>query len=301
MRYFGVKKRSPDHGAVRDAEAAVVATAEASLEQLQLDPDIREENAAAGLGLVLDQDALDDLPAAEPVSQLTTGVRLNVVGRTHQPSEATARLLEEVGGVATLERFTNLFYEKAFADPHIDSFIRDHNDPHGARFAKWIAEKLGGDASGRPWSRDRMERPAEVVSLPGAGEVQVHDRSSAHYAAWHSPKRAPEKVGDHFQLDDCRIWMRLHFWAARESGAFDHPGFQEYYVKFIGHFVSVYERTAPAFARESARWSEDAENIRRYLEAGREMGNVKGLSYHQAISALPIHERPSMRNQWPYV
>ena len=28
-----------------------------------------------------------------------------------------------------------------------------------------------------------------------------------------------------------------------------------YYVRFIAHFVSVYERTAPQFARESARWS----------------------------------------------
>ena len=24
--------------------------------------------------------------------------------------------------------------------------------------------------------------------------------------------REPEKWGDHFKLDDCRIWMRLHFW-----------------------------------------------------------------------------------------
>jgi len=146
-----------------------------------------------------------------------------------------------------------------------------------------------------------MNPPAEVVTLPGAGEVQVHDRSSAHYAAWHSPKRANEKVGDRFQLDDCRVWMRLHFWAARESGAFDHPGFKEHYITFIGHFVSVYERTAPAFARESVRWSESEENIRRYLEAGRVMGDVEGLSYHQAIGALPLHERPSAQSQWPYV
>jgi len=33
-------------------------------------------------------------------------------------------------------------------------------------------------------------------------------RSSAHFAAWHSPKREPEKFGLHFKLDDCRVWMR---------------------------------------------------------------------------------------------
>ena len=43
--------------------------------------------------------------------------------------------------------------------------------------------------------------------------------------------------------------MRLHFWAARETGAFDHEGFADYYVRFIGHFVSVYERAAPPFAK----------------------------------------------------
>lgn len=77
-----------------------------------------------------------------------------------------------------------------------------------------------------------------------------HDRSSAHFAAWYSPKREPEKVGEHFKPEDlrwccfrgvqglirwlwldtslkswmrmmaqdARVWMRLHFWAARETG-----------------------------------------------------------------------------------
>ena len=44
----------------------------------------------------------------------------------------------------------------------------------------------------------------------------------------------------------------LHFWAMRSCGVFERsPSFAEYYIKFIGHFVSVYERTAPAFARDS--------------------------------------------------
>jgi hypothetical protein len=46
--------------------------------------------------------------------------------------------------------------------------------------------------------------------------------------------------------------MRLHFWAMRSVGIFERsPSFAAYYVKFIAHFVSVYERTAPPFARES--------------------------------------------------
>ena len=40
--------------------------------------------------------------------------------------------------------------------------------------------------------------------------------------------------------------MRLHFWAMRETGIVEQsPSFAEYYVKFIAHFVSVYERSAP--------------------------------------------------------
>ena len=46
----------------------------------------------------------------------------------------------------------------------------------------------------------------------------------------HSPKRDEGSFGEHFKLDDCRRWMRLHFWAARESGIFAHAGFADYYV-----------------------------------------------------------------------
>ena len=34
----------------------------------------------------------------------------------------------------------------------------------------------------------------------------------------HSPKRDAAQFGQHFKLDDCRVWMRLPFWAAREAG-----------------------------------------------------------------------------------
>ena len=83
-------------------------------------------------------------------------VPLNVVHGAHQPNEATAALCEYAGGLATLREFTNAFYQLAFKDPHLDQFIRSHDDPHGERFALWIAEKMG---LGRPWSQERSTRP----------------------------------------------------------------------------------------------------------------------------------------------
>ena len=111
--------------------------------------------------------------------------------------------------------------------------------------------------------------------------------------------------GEHFKLDDCRVWMRLHFWAAREVGLFDdHPAFMDYYVRFIGHFVSVYERLAPPFARESARWSADPANVEAYLVT-KQMPDVVGVSPREALSQLPAAERAytgssAGRLLWPY-
>ena len=112
-------------------------------------------------------------------------------------------------------------------------------------------------------------------------------------------------TGEHFKLDDCRVWMRLHFLAAREVGLFDkHPAFMDYYVRFIGHFVSVYERLAPPFARESARWSESPANVEAYL-ATKQMPDVVGVSPREALSQLPAAERAytgssAGRLLWPY-
>merc|ERR1712151_252039 len=47
------------------------------------------------------------------------------------------------------------------------------------------------------------------------------------------------------------------------------PTFADYYVRFIGQFVSVYESSAPAFARDSLRWSASQKNIDRYHRNGR--------------------------------
>ena len=71
-----------------------------------------------------------------------------------------------------------------------------------------------------------------------------------------------------------------------------------------GHFVSVYERTAPPFARESARWSADPANVQAYLDAGRRMHDVTGCTAAEAFEQLPPHERvytgSTAGNAWPY-
>lgn len=86
----------------------------------------------------------------------------------------------------------------------------------------------------------------------------------------------------------------------RESGIFcASPSFQEYYVKFIGHFVSVYERKAPPFAREAARWSSDAANTLQYVENGRKMPDIMNLSHQQHLKQLPEEESMSA-DDWPY-
>lgn len=265
-------------------------------QQLDEDPDIMQE-ARALKGLDINAGA----PTTSAPGKL---VPLNVHHASHRASRETARICEEAGGAPFLRRFTARFYEKAFADPHLDQFIREHGDHHGERFAYWIAEKMG---LGTPWTAERRSRPQCPFMIRGVGMVDVHDRSSAHFAAWHSPKRSPDEWGDHFQVHDCRVWMRLHFWAAREEGLFEYPAFADYYVRFIGHFVSVYERNAPPFTRESARWSADPKNIEAYFAAGRKMVDVMQLKGQpqRALQTLPPSERlytgsKAAAPSWPY-
>lgn len=93
------------------------------------------------------------------------------------------------------------------------------------------------------WDEDRASRSNKPIRVAGGHKVVVHDRSSAHVAAWHSTKRDANEVGRHFKLDECRVWMRLHFWALREVVGEASPSFVDYYIRYIGHFVSVYEGT----------------------------------------------------------
>jgi hypothetical protein len=127
---------------------------------------------------------------------------------------------------------------------------------HGKRLGDWMVQKLGGEGS--PWSdsgRHGMRQPS-------------------HQHAWHSHNRAPEDRGKRFKLSDCRVWMRLHFLACRETGLADHAAFMGYYVELIQHFVGVYERSAPMYAQESAEWSADPANVQRYLDDGCKMVDV---------------------------
>lgn len=62
--------------------------------------------------------------------------------------------------------------------------------------------------------------------------------------------------------------------------------------------MRVYERTAPPFARESARWSQDPANIEAYRAAGNRMTSVLNVSYRQALEDIPATERA--QTQWPY-
>ena len=217
-------------------------------------------------------------------------------GRTHVISSESRRLIHEEVALDDLLKMTSLFYEKVFQDPTLDKFIRDRSDPHGVRFAKWIHQKLSGS---NVWDTDRRTRNLQPVTLADDIQHVVHDRSSAHAAAWYSPKRPSQEVGRHFQLDECRVWMRLHFWALRESGIIEQsPSFADYYVRFIGHFVRVYESTAPNFARDSFRWSANPSNIQEYIRNGRRMNDVLNLSLGKANTQIPSVEAND--NTWPY-
>lgn len=216
--------------------------------------------------------------------------------RSHTTSAESAGLIDEVP-LEKLRDMTELFYSKAFKDSTLDQFIRSHDDPHADRFSKWIHQKLSGSTV---WDHDRRQRDLTPVKVARGNLAIVHDRSSAHAAAWYSPKRPKRDIGRHFTLEECRVWMRIHFWAMREAGLVEsNPSFADYYVRFIGHFVKVYEGAAPMFARESFRWSADQSKIERYLKKGRKMTDVIGLTLEQAISQIPESEANDI--DWPYI
>jgi len=232
-------------------------------------------------------------------------LRMGGNGRTHMVSEGSRSLIfgrangeeQEEISVDDLRKMTWLFYQKAFKDETLEKFILDREDPHANRFALWIYQKFTGRGI---WDEERSKRGLKPVTLANGALHVVHDRSSSHVAAWFCRRRPSAEVGRHFQLDECRVWMRLHFWALRESGLLEsHPSFADYYVRFIAHFVRVYEGTAPMFARESLRWSADASNVDMYLNKNnRSMKDVLGLSLEEAQQQLPRDELNDW--QWPY-
>ena len=267
------------------------------------DEDLLSEHAAAATSRSTGTHTTNDIPNVTSNAPIATNssnnnyhfvpLQMGGRGRTHVPTSESATLIDDIGGLPALEKMTNSFYDKAFRDATLDKFIRSHDDPHGSRFARWIHQKLTGSTA---WDEERATRSNVPVEVANGHTIVVHDRTSAHVAAWHSPKRPSHKFGRHFKLDECRVWMRLHFWALRECNL--DKSFVDYYVRFIGHFVSVYEGSAPAFARDSYRWSADPKNIDKYVEAGYKMNDVLGLSLGSALAQIP--EEEANDDVWPY-
>lgn len=169
-----------------------------------------------------------------------------------------AWILHNIGGSARLRSMATRFYNKAFKDNLLDTFIEDHADPHGERLGNWIAEKMGGE--GPVWSNTR---PSNA-------------RGTAHRRAWHSHKRPAKQRGRRFKLADCRVWMRLMFWAARDEGLDNHPQFWEWYVDFISDFICIYEWSAGRYGHADADWSAEEANTAAYVKAGCVMKDVLG-------------------------
>ena len=165
---------------------------------LRNDPDIQLEERALSRAVTGAPDGTAaNTGGPSSVTPLVTPLVLNVFSGAHHASEATKALLHTAGGLTMLRDLTTRFYKKAFADSTLDPFIRSHDDPHGERLATWVAEKMG---LGRPWTAERQSRRVCPFHAHGNRIPGAHDRSSAHLAAWHSPKRTPEKWGDHFKL-----------------------------------------------------------------------------------------------------
>ena len=205
---------------------------------------------------------------------------------TFTASAQSARLLERIGGEQRLVQLCTGFYRKAFEDSHLAPFIGEMDaDMHGARLALYIAQRM--NPNNPLWSEDIAKRDS----------TDVHSRAGAHSRAWHCPKRSPKSIGRRFKLDDCRVWMRLMMWSAREEELLNDEEFGPFFVRFIGHFIAVYERSAQVFARESARWSISTESIRAYEEGGRRMADVVGIPYNDAVNDLSAEE---LHSDWPY-
>lgn len=144
-------------------------------------------------------------------------------------SATQSLLMNEGGGTDGLVKITTLFYGKFHEDAHLRLFLGGLQQPldvHARRLALYISEMMG--AEGRPWTRDTETRPRQPIRIQGGvGDAEggrchyADSRADAHFIAWHSIAREPSKVGRRFKLDDCRVWMRLFFWSAREANV--HP------------------------------------------------------------------------------
>jgi truncated hemoglobin YjbI len=179
--------------------------------------------------------------------QLYDDIELHGTVRANTVQQQTRLIHEEIGGLATLRRFFERFYELVFANDYLNTFVTDPSEPHADRFARWLGEKMTGDPL---WSADREGM-----------------RSISHAKAWHCPHRS-ERIGLRFKVHDCRAWMRLNMLAARQVGLAENRNFMTFYIPFIAHFIAVYERKAPPFLREAISWSADQTRTEQYLRGG---------------------------------
>jgi len=170
----------------------------------------------------------------------------------------SALLLRGVGGGQKILEMTTTFYAWALLDEHLKEFFFevDGAAAHGDRLGHWIVQFMGGE--GNPWD--------------DSGREGMRQRS--HAKAWSSRHRPPQRMGRRFKLDDCRIWMRLHFLAARQVELFNFPQFQQWYTAFIAHFIRIYEESAPPFAAADAEWSANSDNVAKYVAQGRRMVDI---------------------------
>eukprot|EP00511_Aplanochytrium_stocchinoi_P002944 CAMPEP_0204824406 /NCGR_PEP_ID=MMETSP1346-20131115/2436_1 /ASSEMBLY_ACC=CAM_ASM_000771 /TAXON_ID=215587 /ORGANISM="Aplanochytrium stocchinoi, Strain GSBS06" /LENGTH=255 /DNA_ID=CAMNT_0051951549 /DNA_START=457 /DNA_END=1225 /DNA_ORIENTATION=- len=183
-------------------------------------------------------------------------------GFSFEGNEESADLIRNIGGGDRIREGCTRFYARAFEDHTLSPFMTvfdDGAENHGNRLGNWIVEKIGSE--GTPWTDS------------GRGGL----RQQTHFKAWNSPGRDPRVRGQHFKLDDCIIWMRIHFWAMREVGLSQYPAFWTYYKDFIGHFIAVYERQAPPHTEAAAEWSADSSNIENYIQDGYKMKGVIGM------------------------
>lgn len=215
------------------------------------------------------------------------------------------QLLYASGGAETIIAATTLFYDKFYADGHIRPFLGELHYPlsvHARRLGLYIAEMMGD--AGRPWTADTRNTGCPYrntkIQLTNGEKVTVRARAEAHYAAWNSTQRRPEHAGRRFKLDDCRVWMRLFFWACREAGLADQfPSLFDYLVRFVGHFIRIYEQTAQPFTRHEARWSLEPRNLQQYTASGCYMQDVVGVPLRECAGLVPPAEYTD--TTWPYV
>ncbi|KAF0703949.1 hypothetical protein As57867_007439, partial [Aphanomyces stellatus] len=195
--------------------------------------------------------------AVAPAS-ITHPVDLVVRHSTFITTDKSATLLRDIGGGDRIRECCTRFYARAFLDVQLKPFFfeDDGATAHGQRLADWIIEKMGGE--GTPWS--------------DSGRFGM--RQPSHFKAWNCEKRDPAVRGDHFNLTDTRTWMRVHFWAARECGLDQHEAFWGWYVRFLQHFIAIYERRAVAYAEVDAQWAAIPTNINAYIANGYKMPDL---------------------------